>query len=41
MNGVYKSIGNRSYGKLYDHGSRLRVKKEKIVELFDTHLDIK
>lgn len=41
MNGVYKSIGNRSYGKPDDYGSGFRVKKDKIVELFDTYLGIK
>ena len=39
--GVHKTIGSRSYGKPHDHGSGFRVKKEKIVELFDTYLDIK
>ena len=39
--GVHKTIGSKSYGKPHDHGSGFRVKKEKIVELFDTYLDIK
>ena len=33
--GAYKNIKKKTYGKLHDHGSGFRIKKDKLINFYD------